>query len=242
MQIVGLHYTLPSISGFLTSLAVVFSPLGQSLLLRHRVPGRTWAAVFVAFAGISILSQANPAASTEKTLAVVPPIPLLGQILTAGASILFTGQILAVDHYGPKADPRRLTVVMLAVTAMINLLGGLALGGAEVYRLATLKSLLSDTTLLWTMPTLVLFSSVLALHLMNTWQPYISAAAASVVYCLEPVFATLFSVLFGTENLTSVTVLGGVIAIGAVLIVASGAKREPSALEEVNKSTETQAT
>jgi drug/metabolite transporter (DMT)-like permease len=40
------------------------------------------------------------------------------------------------------------------------------------------------------------------------------------VYCLEPVFATLFSVLFQTERLTAATVLGGAVILAAVLLVA----------------------
>ena len=48
----------------------------------------------------------------------------------------------------------------------------------------------------------------------------IAPATASVVYCLEPVFGTLFSIAFGTERLSAITIVGGVIIIGAVLIVA----------------------
>ena len=43
------------------------------------------------------------------------------------------------------------------------------------------------------MATLVTFSSVLALHMMNTFQPRVSPAIASVVYCTEPLFGTLAS-------------------------------------------------
>src|SRR5437773_870899 len=82
--------------------------------------------------------------------------------------------------------------------------------------------LLGDWWLIAGILSLVFFSSVIALHLMNAYQPHVSPAMASVVYCLEPVFATLFSVLFGMEALTVMTIGGGAVILGAVLIVARG--------------------
>ena len=45
LQIVGLRYTLPSVSAFITALAVVFAPVMQAMFLKERVGGRIWAAV-----------------------------------------------------------------------------------------------------------------------------------------------------------------------------------------------------
>jgi len=54
---------------------------------------------------------------------------------------------------------------------------------------------------------------------MNTYQPRLNPATASVIYCLEPVFATLFSVLFKTEYLTATTVAGGAMILMGVMVV-----------------------
>ena len=56
---------------------------------------------------------------------------------------------------------------------------------------------------------------------MNTFQPKVSPATASVVYCSEPLFAAMFSVLLGTERLTLLTVVGGGAVLAAVLTVAA---------------------
>jgi drug/metabolite transporter (DMT)-like permease len=49
----------------------------------------------------------------------------------------------------------------------------------------------------------------------------VSPATASVLYCSEPLFGTIFSLLFATERLTGLTVAGGVAVLGSVLVVAT---------------------
>lgn len=220
MQLTALRFVLPSVSAFVTSLYVVLVPLGQSLLFRKSTSGRTWIAIFIALAGMSILAKSNPGASAENTLAVAPPVPWLGEILTVLGSILFTSQILAVDRYGKTADPIRLTGIMLAVGAAVNILGGLALGGGEIYSPSVISTLLHDGKFLTSMAALVLLCSVIAMHLMNAYQPFVPPATACVIYCLEPVFATLWSAGFRTERLTAITIVGGAVILAAVLLVA----------------------
>jgi drug/metabolite transporter (DMT)-like permease len=219
LQVTGLRWTLPSVSGFLTALAVVFAPLAQGFVLRRRVGPITWAAVALAVVGMMLLSWPKPEAHTSGTLAVRPPVLLLGETFTVLASLLFTVQILCLDHFGQKANATRLTLVVLGTTSILSFIGAAALDAGQAYRLSAWAGILKDRTIWWAMGTLVVFSSVLALHLMNRWQPLVSPATASVIYCSEPPFATLFSLMLGTERLTLLTVLGGAAVVGSVLIV-----------------------
>ena len=50
LQLVGLRYTTPSVSAFLTSLAVVFTPLAQAFVLHRRVGPRVWLSIALAAA------------------------------------------------------------------------------------------------------------------------------------------------------------------------------------------------
>ncbi len=229
LQVLGLAWARPSVSGFLTSLAVVFTPLAQAWVLRRPVGGVVWAAVGLGLAGVTLLAWPNPAAG-EGSLTARPPLPLLGEVLTVLGAIVFTGQILAVDHYGRTADPRRLTSVMLLTCAATSLAVAAGLSGGRLLRPEVVTALASDQTVWWSLGSLILFSSVLAIPLMNAFQPRVSPATASVVYCSEPLFALLFSVLLGTEQLTPVTLAGGATVLAAVLVVAargSKAKSEP---------------
>jgi drug/metabolite transporter (DMT)-like permease len=218
LQVLGLRYTRPSASAFLTALAVVFAPIAQAVLLRRPVGVRVWAAVGLAMTGIAVLSQADASSHAVNTIAIAPPVPYLGEILTVLAALMFTGQILSLDHYGKASDPTRLTLVVLVTTGFLSLLCG-ALFSGELYDAHVVSRLVNSRQFWWSFWMLVVFSSVIALHLMNRWQPFVAPATAAVVYCLEPVFATLFSVGFSAERLTIATLLGGLLVLIAVLTV-----------------------
>lgn len=224
LQITGLRWAFPSVSSFLTALAVVFAPLAQALIFRRRVGGVTWLAVLLALIGMTLLSWPNPNAASRNTLAATPPLPYLGEILTVAASILFTGQILSVDRFGQNADPIRLTLVMLATTSALSLIAAPIIH-PPILRAAAITGLARDPTVWWTIASLTVFSSVMALHLMNRYQPLVSPATASVIYCTEPLFGTLFSLAFATERLTALTVWGGVAVLASVLVVARAGQR-----------------
>jgi drug/metabolite transporter (DMT)-like permease len=223
LQVTGLRWTFPSVSSFLTALAVVFAPLGQAALLRRPVGRPTWCAVALAMLGMILLGWPKPDAASDHTLATPPPPPLHGEALPVAAALLFTGQILSVDRFGARADATRLTLVMLATTSALSFAAA-AVAGPSLWRPHVLTDLARDPTVRWTMPTLVAFSSVAALHLMNTYQPRVSPATASVIYCTEPLFGTLFSLLFATERLTGLTLAGGAAVLASVLVVALAAK------------------
>ena len=216
-QNVGLRYALPSVSGFLTALLVVFAPLAQALIFRRAVGKCTWVAVVLALTGTGILSW--PVGATPAAI-LTAPWPWFGEAMTILGALFFTGQVLALDHFGSRADPARLTLVMLATTAALSGLTSLALGCGALYVPAAVTRLAADPVVWWTLGSLVVFSSVIAMHLMNVYQPSVSPAIASVVYCLEPLFAVAFSLLFQTEHLTGTVVIGGAIILLAVLLVA----------------------
>jgi drug/metabolite transporter (DMT)-like permease len=200
-------------------MAVVFAPIAQAVLLRRRVGRPTWVAVALAIVGMMLLSWPKPEAHASNTLVTSPPILFLGEGMTVLASVLFTGQILAVDHFGQRSDATRLTFVVLATTGVFSLVAAVSLDARTVLRPGAWAGVASDRTIWWSMGTLTVFSSVLATHLMNTWQPLVSPATASVIYCTEPLFGTLFSVLFATERLTPLTLVGGAAVVGSVVIV-----------------------
>ena len=56
LQTAGLAHTSASVSGFITGLYVVATPLLAALLLRTRVSGTTWAAATLATVGLGVLS------------------------------------------------------------------------------------------------------------------------------------------------------------------------------------------
>ncbi|MEI7767581.1 MAG: DMT family transporter [Phycisphaerae bacterium] len=222
-QTIGLSYTVPSISGFLTALLVVFAPLAQALLLRRPVGKIIWLAVVIALIGMAILSW--PTQNTAPAV-LAGPWPWFGEAFTVLGALLFTGQILSIDRFGARANPIRMTLVMFTTTAVISGLASLALGCGPLYTPAALTSLACNPTVWWTMGSLIILSSIVALHLMNAYQPRVSPATASVIYCMEPLCAVFFSLAFQTETLTTVVIVGGAIILAAVLLVAAGERQK----------------
>ena len=56
LQMLGLDYTPPSLSAFITASYVVFTAILTPVLLKQPTPGRTWFAVLLALAGIGVLA------------------------------------------------------------------------------------------------------------------------------------------------------------------------------------------
>lgn len=217
LQLLGLRYTVPSVSAFLTALAIVFAPLAQSLLLRRKVGKAIWSAVAVALCGSVVLSW--PGDFAAQPLLREGPIPFTGELLTIISALFFTAHILTLDHFGRRANTSRLTLVMCATAGIVSTTVGVAVGGVWFLSAAGL-ALFANVQFTLIFASLVLLSGILALHLMNRYQPLIAPAAATVIYCLEPVFATIFSGAFGAETITPTTLLGGTIVLSAVLLVA----------------------
>ena len=55
---------------------------------------------------------------------------------------------------------------------------------------------------------LTFFCSLVAFLMMNKWQPHVDATTAGIIYCAEPLFATLFA-LFLVEPLSAAVGLHG---------------------------------
>src|SRR6185295_19116317 len=133
-------------------------------------------AVALAIAGTILLCW--PDANTAATYTITSPSPLrfLGETLTVVAALVFTVQIISLDHFGQRADSARLTAAMLLTTTLISL--AIALAASGLPPASALAQAATDGPLWGWLATLVIFSSVMALHLMNRYQPAVSPATA----------------------------------------------------------------
>jgi drug/metabolite transporter (DMT)-like permease len=213
LQMSGLRYALPSVSGFITSMPVILLPLIQAFWLKHPPRALMWLAVGLALSGLVIFgSSPEPAQAT-------PPFRLCGELLTLCGTLFFTAQILCLDRFGPHADPGRLTVVMFITTATVATIVSLATpGGASFWGQAGFEALSQEAGLRVALLTTVVFSSAVAFHLMNHFQPRVTPTMAGVVYCLEPVFATLWSLGMGVEEMRLPLAKGGACILAALVI------------------------
>ena len=56
---------------------------------------------------------------------------------------------------------------------------------------------------------LTVLCTVLPFHWFNVYQPHVAASRAALIYLLEPVFASVFSLLWGHDSLAFPLIVGG---------------------------------
>lgn len=235
LQIVGMASISASRSGFLTSLVAVFTPLITAIALRLWPRPQVILGVGVALLGVAVLTGLlGPSSAMPSSGSPQPSVGgswTWGDSLTTWGAVLFAIQICLVDHYGRRLNAAALTPGMLASTAACGLVLFLATAWWMPEQGPGGWLMLTAQTGFW-LPVLALslLSTVLAFHLMNSYQHYVTAPQAGVIYTMEPVFASLSAMVlpgwlsqltgldYANEQLVAAMVIGGGLIIAANLI------------------------
>jgi len=205
LQTAGLERTAASVSGFVTGMYVVFTPLFAALLLRQRIGRATWVAVSLATGGLAVLSLRGFAMGH-------------GEALTLGSAALYAAHILALGAWSSPRYAVGLSVVQMAAIGALCTVAALPGGIA----------LPQDTGGWLAVGYTALFAAAGAL-LVQTWaQAHLPATRAAVIMTMEPVFAAGFAVLFGGEQPTTRMVAGGALVLAAMYLVELGPRRTPA--------------
>jgi drug/metabolite transporter (DMT)-like permease len=207
LQTWGLAWTTPALSAFFTSLCSAWVPLAAWLLFRERLVPLVLAGLVMGLAGCAVLVEGWNLGK--------------GETLTLIASLLFTGQVLLLDRLGRRFEPSHLSAGFLAASAVFGVAGMLLLAavgpGFAVWTEWT-GAILARPRILEAVICLTVMPTVLAFHWMNTYQPLVSPGRAALIYLLEPVFSSIFSVWWGYDQLTVVLVAGGVLILAGNLL------------------------
>lgn len=203
LQFVGLKHTAATVSAFVVSMYVVFTPLLGALLLRVRPDRLTVLATVVATAGVAAMSLRGYALG-------------FGEVLTMVAALLYAVHILALGHWTSAGTAYPLTFVQLLTMGVCFL----AIGAADGLHGPQWGDLLS-----------FLYLSVVAgavAMLVQTWaQAHVSAARAAVLMVLEPVWAAFFGFALWGETLDLRGVAGGSLVLVAMLFVVTTRRPAP---------------
>lgn len=202
LQTYGLQHTSAAVSGFVTGMFVVFTPLTAALLLRRPVGLTAWAAVALATVGLGLLSLRGLGVG-------------VGELLTLLAAACFAVHIVGLGEWSAGHDAYALAVVQLATVAALCGLaaspGGLA-GPPDPG--------------VWSAVVLTAVLATALAFVLQTWaQARLPATRAAVVMTLEPVFAGVFAVLLGGERLGARTLLGAAFVLAAMYVVELGPRR-----------------
>lgn len=206
LQTAGLARTPASVSGFITGMYVVATPVLAALLLRTRVTRVTWLAVLLAFGGLAVLTLDGFSIG-------------YGEALTFVAALLYALHIVGLGAWSNAQDALGLSILQVIVVAVICLVASAPHG-------IVLPSRAGDW---WSVVYMAVFPAALSL-LGQTWaQVHLPATRTAIVMSMEPVFAALFAVLLGGESLTARMLLGGLLVLTAMLVVELAPRRKVEA-------------
>jgi drug/metabolite transporter (DMT)-like permease len=196
LQTAGLAHTPASVSGFITGMYVVMTPIFAALLLRTRVTALTWGAVLLALAGLAVL--------TLDGLSVG-----YGEALTLVAAALYALHIVGLGAWSTPRDALGMSILQLVVITLVCLVATAPDG-----------LVLPQTGADWlSVVYMALFAGALGL-VGQTWaQAHLPPTRSAIIMSMEPVFAATFAVALGGESFTARMLVGGLLVLAAMLVV-----------------------
>jgi drug/metabolite transporter (DMT)-like permease len=196
LQTTGLEHTPASVSGFITGMYVVCTPLFAALLLRTRITAVTWGAVALAMVGLGVLTLSGFSVG-------------FGEALTLVAAMLYALHIVGLGAWSDARQAMGMTIVQLIVITVVCFVVT-APDGLQLP--ATPRDWLSVVYM-------AVFAGALALAGQTWAQAHLAPTRTAIIMSMEPVFAALFAVVLGGEAMTVRMVLGGLLVLTAMLVV-----------------------
>ena len=197
LQTVGLQSIPSSQSAFITALYVPFVPLLQWLVLGRRPGLMPSIGIMLAFTGLMLLSGPSGAALNFSP----------GEIATFISAVAIAAEIILISTFAGQVDVRRVTVVQLAVTAVLSFL--LVVPTGEV---------IPDFSWLLLATALGLGAASAAIQVAMNWaQKSVSPTRATLIYAGEPVWAGIVGRIAG-ERLPAIALVGAGLIVAAVIV------------------------
>jgi len=195
-QTLGLDRTGAAITGFVTGLYVVLTPLIAWLVLKQKVNRFTWACIAIATIGLGLLSIRGFTVG-------------IGELLVFISAICFACHIISLSKWSSGRDVYAMTVVQLFMCALLAGIASIPEGYSP-----------PPDAGVWGV---VIFTAVFATALafiIQTWaQAHMSPTKVAVILTMEVVFAAFFAIIFGGERLTLQSALGGILVVTAMYLI-----------------------
>jgi drug/metabolite transporter (DMT)-like permease len=195
-QTYGLRYTSAATSGFITGMFVVLTPVMSWILLRRKTSRNTWMVVALATVGLALLSLNGRSVGT-------------GELLTLGCAAFFAIHIVGLGEWSSQYEPYAFSLLQIGAVAVISLIAATPEGIA-----------VPPDPGVWGVVGITGVLATAVAFFVQTWAlSLVSATRAAVVMTMEPVFAGLFAVVIGGDQLTLRTIAGAACILAAMFII-----------------------
>lgn len=197
LQQFGMLYTTAGKAGFITTLYVVFVPI-LSLFLRKRVRPVMWICVALGAAGLYLLCMTDASFKLQR-----------GDTLVLLCAVAFAIHILVIDYFAPKADGVKISCVQFLFAGALGILCMFLFETPDL-----------DNILACWLPILYagLLSSGVGYTLQIVAQKDADPTAASLILCLESVFAVISGAIILHESMSLRELSGCAVIFLAVII------------------------
>ncbi len=195
-QTIGLSMSTAAITGFITGLYVVVTPVLGWLILKQKAGAKVIWGVALATVGLALISITG--VSIE-----------VGQIWVILCALLFAAHIIGLGAWSKGLNAYALTVVQLGVVAAVSWIGAIPEGIQAPVDFAGWFAILFTA----------LFATAVAFFVQTWAQGHMDASRVAIILTSEVVFAAAISVAVGQEVLQLKTIIGGIIMIAAMLLV-----------------------
>ncbi len=192
------YYSSAGKIAFITAMYMFFVPL-VGLFFKKKIPVVVWLCIVTGFIGLYFLSFTGGGIGAVNK----------GDVLAFICSIFFTIQILMIEKFSPECDGIKLSCVEFYTSGIITLIL------MFIFEEPSMPSLKAAA-----LP--ILYSGIMSCGIAYTLQiigqKYCEATIASLLMCMESVFAVLSAAIILHEKLTGREILGCSLMFGAILI------------------------
>lgn len=191
--------------GFLTALYIIIVPI-LGMIIGKKCKPLIWVCVLLAAVGLYLICIKD-GFSIE-----------LGDIVLIGCAFVFSVHIMVIDYISPKVDGVLISCMQFAIAGCICFVATLIFEDLNI----------NDILRAW-IPIIYAgaFSCGIAYTFQIIGQKYVEPTRASLIMCLESVFATIGGWLFRNDHMTVRDMIGcAVVFVAIILAQFTGVKKE----------------
>lgn len=214
LQFVGLKYTTPTNSAFITSLSVVFVPILSSIVLKKAPNMSNIAGIIAAVTGLILIT------GFIQTKSLNP-----GDLLTLLCSLAVSVHILYVDKYTKDNDAFLLGIAQCIFVFLFSYIFWFMENPYTFLSVTYSRDLIVAVFITGALCTAYAYTGQVVV------QKYTTPSRVAIIFTLEPVFATIYA-MFIPDRFGNTHMLSSVELVGALLIIFGALVSETGAVEK----------
>jgi len=189
-QTYGLDMTGAAVTGFITGLYVVATPLFEQFFGGRKLGRTVWVSIGIATTGLGLLSLKGFSVG-------------IGELLVLISALCYTGQIIALSKWSQGRDVWAMTFMQILVVAVVTGIAAL-IEGFQTPPDSGAWGVIIFTAIVCTVTAFII----------QTWsQAILESTKAAVIMTMEVVFSALFAITLGGEILSTRTLIGGLLVV-----------------------------